>query len=152
MNVLIVWFLTGLWHGSSIRFVIWGLYFGILLIIEKSLHKKLVKLPTFVRWFITYLLINISFIIFRIENVSEYVFIDRNFLEFIRQYYYLINYIPYIIIGFIFMFPIYKIFNDKLSENNFYKYVKDMLLICLFLLCIVSIVSNDYTPFIYFNF
>ena len=64
-NILIVWILTGLWHGASWNFVVWGLYFGVILIIEKFLLKKyLDKLPLFFKKVYTLFIVMISFIIF----------------------------------------------------------------------------------------
>ncbi len=70
-NVFVVWFLSGLWHGASWNFVLWGLYFGILLALEKLFLKKWLKrLPSFLQHLYAFILVVISFVIFRIETMS----------------------------------------------------------------------------------
>ena len=63
LNIAIVWFLTGLWHGASWNFVLWGLYFFVLLCIERLLKKQLSKIPKPVRHVLTLLLILISYVL-----------------------------------------------------------------------------------------
>ena len=71
-NLLIVWILTGLWHGASWNFVLWGFYFGILLMIEKLiLTKYLEKLPSIVRHIYTIFFVVISWIIFAFEDITN---------------------------------------------------------------------------------
>ena len=71
-NILIVWLLTGLWHGSAWNFIIWGLYFGILLIIEKIfLNKYLEKLPKILSRIYVLIIVMISFILFSGENMKQ---------------------------------------------------------------------------------
>lgn len=71
-NVFAVWFLSGLWHGASWNFVIWGLYFGVLLVLEKLLLKRISgKLPGLAGHFYTMLLVTVSFVIFRQEDMEQ---------------------------------------------------------------------------------
>ncbi len=71
-NVFVVWFLSGLWHGASWNFVLWGIYFGVLLALEKLfLKKRLMKLPKILQHIYAIVLVVISFVIFRIENLGE---------------------------------------------------------------------------------
>lgn len=70
-NLLIVWALTGFWHGASYNFLMWGLYYGVLLIIEKyALGKVLNKLPHVVRWLYTILIVMIGWIFFAAPDLS----------------------------------------------------------------------------------
>ena len=70
-NMLVVWLLTGLWHGAAWNFVLWGLYYGLLLILEKHvLGRVLPKIPKAVRRIVTFLLALIGWVIFRVENLS----------------------------------------------------------------------------------
>lgn len=72
INVLVVWLLSGLWHGAGWNFAVWGLYFGIFLILEKAfLQKLLQKLPSVLRHLYTLAVIIISFTIFRLEDFGE---------------------------------------------------------------------------------
>ena len=71
-NVFVVWFLSGLWHGASWNFVLWGVYFGIILALEKLFLKNwLEKLPAVLQHLYAIVLVVISFVIFRIDNLSE---------------------------------------------------------------------------------
>ena len=71
-NVFVVWFLSGLWHGASWNFVLWGVYFGVILALEKLFLKKwLERLPDILQHFYAIVLVVISFVIFRLESIGE---------------------------------------------------------------------------------
>ena len=71
LNIFIVWFLTGLWHGASFNFILWGLYFGIILIFEKLfLLQFLKKLPNWIKHFYTMFLVIIGFVLFEIDSLN----------------------------------------------------------------------------------
>ena len=70
-NILIVWMLTGLWHGASWNFVFWGLYFGILLLVEKFFLKKwLEKLPAFFQWLYAFILVIFGWVLFEMPSIE----------------------------------------------------------------------------------
>ena len=161
LNILIVWALTGLWHGASWNFMIWGLYFAIILLIEKLfLSKILNKIPSIFRWIYTFILINIGWIIFRTENFELMVYVFKNTfvinretnLNFLTNYYHLLNYTLYMIPAFIFSFPVIKMLNNKFKNNKIYLFIEDMCLILIFGICILTLVKGSYNPFIYFRF
>ena len=148
-NILIVWILTGLWHGDSWNFVLWGLYYGIILLIEKFFFKdnksKIYRV-------ITIIIISIGWLIFRETNFSDlitsfktlfggYGFGSINSLSMLGVLSF--RYIIAFIMGIIFSFTSFKIKNEK---------IKDILLVLLFILSIISIVVSSYNPFIYFRF
>lgn len=71
-NVFVVWFLSGLWHGASWNFVLWGVYFGVILALEKLFLKKwLEKLPALLQHLYAVVLVVISFVIFRLESMAD---------------------------------------------------------------------------------
>ena len=71
-NILIVWMLTGLWHGAAWNFIVWGLFFGVLLIVEKLwLSKVLDKTPAPIRHFYVMFLVVISFVIFNADGMGQ---------------------------------------------------------------------------------
>jgi len=71
-NVFVVWFLSGLWHGASWNFVLWGVYFGVILALEKLFLKKwLERLPNLLQHLYAIVLVVVSFVIFRLESLSE---------------------------------------------------------------------------------
>ncbi len=160
-NTFIVWLLTGLWHGDSWNFIIWGLYFFVLLMIEKLfLHKLLDKLPKFINWIYSFILINFGWLIFRVENVNTLFTLIKNIFTFnkgnlyleIAHNYYLIQYLPFLLLAFIFSMPIIKYLDSKITNNNFKSIVSNITLILLFITCIIFLINNSYNPFIYFRF
>lgn len=158
-NILIVWMLTGIWHGASFNFIIWGLYFGVILILEKYLFKKqLEKLPILFKHLYSILLIIIGWLIFAFEDMSLFSnyfksliginnnIIDNNFM------FYLTNYGFIIIIGIIFSTPIFKKIKNIMNKNNILKIIMYLIYLLLFIITISFIVSDTYNPFLYFRF
>lgn len=158
-NILIVWMLTGIWHGASWNFIIWGLYFGIILIIEKFVLKKyLEKLPKILKHLYAIILIIIGWLIFAFDDMillSSYMkqllgigskFIDNNFM------FYLTNYGLIILFGIIFSTPIYKKIKEKFSNNTIFKILALIIYLILFVITLSFIVSDTYNPFLYFRF
>lgn len=160
-NILVVWMLTGFWHGASWNFILWGLFYGILLLIEKLLLSKILnKLPKVIRWIYTFIIVNIGWLIFRLESLDTLKVVFKNlfttgskgFYNFISSNYDLVNYLPFMVLALIFSFPIYKIINDKLKDSTIYLFIKDIIIIILFVLCVAFLINNSYNPFIYFRF
>ena len=157
-NILIVWALTGLWHGASWNFCLWGLFYGVILLIEKLLLKKyLDKLPSFIGHIYTLVIVIIAWVIFNNESIASIVDVlksmfmmngigDINYLNYIQVFD--IKYILALIFGIIFAMPI----KDKLKKLLKNDYIIDTLLILIFLVSIISILNSTYSPFIYFRF
>ena len=148
-NVLIVWMLTGLWHGDDWNFILWGLYYGIILLIEKFFFKgKKSKLYRF----ITIIVICIGWLIFRETDFNDLLISFKALfggygLGSINCLYYLgilsFRYIVAFVLGILFSFTNIRIKNEKII---------DILLIIMFILSVISIVVSSYNPFIYFRF
>lgn len=161
-NILVVWALTGLWHGASWNFVIWGLFYGIILLIEKMILKKyLDKAPSFIGHIYTMLIVIIAWVIFNNESLSSIVNIlksmfifDGNFsLEYLEYLGIIdIKYILALIVGLIFIFPIKSKFIELSKENAKFSLFLDLILIIIFILSVISILNSTYSPFIYFRF
>lgn len=166
-NIFIVWFLTGLWHGASWSFILWGLYYGVILIIEKVLlGKYLEKLPILFQHFYTVFLVIIGWVLFRSENIlyakdylgvmfglGDYPFINN------KSLYYLIEYKFAFIVAILFSMPIYPYIAKKMEciKNKWVEiivrdYLKAIILIFLFLLSIMYLINSTFNPFIYFRF
>ena len=152
-NIMIVWILTGLWHGAEWNFIIWGLYYGILLLIEKFLINDKIKNKYFYH-IITLIIINIGWLIFRETNFNElgiafktlfgcYGFGSLSNLLYTGIFSF--RYILAFILGIIFS---YNILPKKFKDSKLF----ELLLIIIFLLTIVFIVVGSYNPFIYFRF
>lgn len=160
-NMLIVWLFTGLWHGASWNFIIWGLYYFSILILEKLLlHKLLIKLPKLLQWIYAFTLINIGWLIFRIEDINLlgnvmlnlFTFKSNNFVSDLILNYELLNCIIYFIFAIVFSFPIIKMLDNKIESKTLKIVLSNVSLILLFIFCIILLINSSYNPFIYFRF
>lgn len=163
-NILIVWLLTGIWHGASWNFIVWGLLFGAILIIEKLfLGKYLEKCPNFFKRIYVLFIVMISFVIFNAENMKEAYkniigLFGANGESFVNKYtlYYLRSYMVILIIAIIGATPILKNVFLKLKENKKVNKIINVLepifIILLLLIVTAYLVDNSYNPFLYFRF
>lgn len=156
-NIFIVWSLTGLWHGASWNFILWGIYFGIILIIEKMCLKNFLEKHKVLAHIYTLFLIIISFIIFNITDIknlglffkSMFGFNNLPFLNF-ETIYYLKSYLLILIISIICATPIVKyISNSKIKKLIFLEPVIYMILLFI---STSYLVDSTFNPFIYFRF
>lgn len=163
-NILIVWMLTGLWHGANWTFILWGLLFGILLIIEKLfLLKKLEKTPKIIQHIYVLFIVMISFIIFNSNNIEEAIkqtigLFGANEESIINNYtiYYLKSYFVIIFIGIIGATPLLKNLINKLKQKDKTRKIinifEPITLIALLLFVTAYLVDSSYNPFLYFRF
>ena len=162
-NILIVWSLTGLWHGASWNFIVWGLYFGILLILEKFILKKYFSnVPKFIKGIYTLFLVMISFIIFQGDNLSN----DFNIIKglfglngelFINNVtlYYLKGYVLFIVLGVIGSTNYVKNLVIKISNGKGKKIInilEPIYLLILLIIVTMYLIDSSYNPFLYFRF
>ena len=158
LNIAIVWFTTGLWHGAAWNFVLWGVYFGVLLVLEKLFLGKVLSFLKGVNHIIVIFLIMISWVIFNSHSIDQImIFIQR--MIFIQPYDMntLIelnfgNYWPYYVLGLIFSAPIVPWLDSKLKTSTIYNFIKKLIVLALFVLCIIFLIDSSYNPFIYFKF
>ena len=159
--MFIVWFLTGMWHGAAWNFILWGLYYFIFLLIEKTLLKdKLEKIPKFFRWLITFIIVVTGWMIFRSNNLTDLVYNFKNMFIITSSDWQTLaannlssfNFILYLIPAIIFSFPVYKKLEKKAQEKYSYTILENIIILFLFGLSIMFLVSSTYNPFIYFRF
>ena len=152
-NILIVWALTGLWHGAEWNFIIWGLYYGILLLIEKFIISDKIK-NSYVYHLLTLVIISIGWLIFRETNFNDLLSSFKALfgvygLGSITSLYYLgifsLRYILAFILGII-------LSKDIISKEFKDSKIFDVMLLILLILCIIYVVVGSYNPFIYFRF
>ncbi|NMA57352.1 MBOAT family O-acyltransferase [Clostridium cochlearium] len=163
-NLFIVWFLTGFWHGANWNFIIWGLYFGILITLEKIFVLKwLDKLPNFISHVYALIIIIVGWAIFEFENTSVlFSFIKTMFgmgsNTFIdnQSIYYLYTNLFLFILAIIFSTPLPKKLFKKLIYNvklkPYAKLIVPTIYLILILLCTTYLVNETYNPFLYFKF
>lgn len=157
-NILIVWIITGLWHGASWNFIVWGLYFAIFLIIEKMFLLKTLEKHKILRYIYTILIVIISFVIFNGTNFSDIQLFLKNMFGFghltftnIETNYYLKNYILIIVTAIICSMSYKKIY-IKIKDNKIFNFIEPIIIIALFILCTAYIVNESFNPFLYFRF
>lgn len=166
LNMLIVWTLTGFWHGAEWNFILWGLYYFIFLVLEKYvLNNFLEKMPTFLRHVYTLIIIYFGWIIFRCDSLSLLVSFLKSLLSFNitkvslnELSIYIESYWVYFVLAFIFQTPIYYKVVEKIEKmkNNNLKVILTVIhyviLIGLFIVTIMFLAYSSYNPFIYFRF
>ena len=144
-NILVVWLLTGLWHGASWNFVLWGGYYAALLILEKCwLLKAGEKLPLVLRRMLTMVLVMLGWALFYFENLGALgAFLGRLFTAVPSAG--IAFYLPVTALGCLCATPALK--RVKLPDA-----VRWGLCVVLLLLCVASLARQSYNPFIYFRF
>ena len=161
-NIFAVWFLTGFWHGASWNFIIWGLYFGIILVIEKFyIGKYLEKIKIF-KYIYSLLIVIISFLIFNSNTTGEIFTSLKNMfflnnIDFINQetIYYLKSYLVLLIVSIISSTPLLKNFIMKLNQTKAKKVISILEPITYLVLLILStafLIDESFNPFLYFRF
>ena len=159
-NLLIVWSLTGLWHGASYNFIVWGLYYGILLMFEKFIFKGILnKLPSIIRSIYTMIIVNVGWVIFAAPNLSwaiKYIkilflvggnkFIDGSFK------YYLSNNFILLIILILASTPLLRNIFKSIKKSKGGYTIAIILQYAVFILSIAYLLNASYNPFLYFRF
>jgi len=164
-NILVVWFLTGLWHGAAWNFIIWGVMFGVLLLLEKTLYgKHLEKLPVLPHIYVMFIVI-ISFVIFNAASFSELAsdlcglvgisLTDAALpLSNVESLYTLRSYAGVLILGIIGSTPLPKYLASKVTER--FAAVKSIaepvVLAVITLAATAYLVDGSFNPFLYFRF
>ena len=163
-NILIVWFLTGIWHGAAYNFILWGLFIGVFLVIEKLwLSKYISKLPKVLRNIYVLFIIMISFIMFNAGSINEAFFnikglFGLNKEVFINNYtiYYLKSYLIVLIIAIFGATLLFKNIIEKLKKskclNKIINVLEPIFLVILLLLVTAYLIDSSYNPFLYFRF
>ena len=160
-NIFVVWFLTGLWHGASWNFILWGLYFGTILVIEKRFFLKFFEKHKIVGNMVTNILVVIGFVFFYNEKNVLDIFIKMftgrgiSFTN-VSTNYYLLNYLVLLIISFIACTPLLKNIINKCKKNKnlniVISIVEPIVLIGLLVLSTAFIVDASSNSFLYFRF
>jgi len=157
-NILTVWMLTGLWHGASWNFVLWGLMFAVLLLIEKWV-PQLQKLPSWARHGYVLFLVMISFVLFNAENLSQagtdiagLFGIGGMPLVTAQTLYYLRSYGLLFVLGFVGSTPVVRNTARRIGETKVGNILEPAVLLILLLVCTGYLVDGSFSPFLYFRF
>ncbi len=162
-NLIVVFLLSGLWHGASWNFVIWGAWHGIFLILDRIfLLNLLEKAGKWISVPFTYLIVLIGWVFFRVENFSSAIFYLKkmfsfSILEIPNRFDN--DFIVILIIGCLFSFLTLTKPGKKLERLTFYSQFSNsthvlvfLLAIILFVICSAYLTASDFNPFIYFRF
>ncbi len=164
MNILIIWMLTGLWHGAAWNFIIWGLLFAFLLVVEKLwLNKLLLRVPHLVTHIYVLFIVIISFVIFdassmpeAYERITSMLGFNNNVMINELSLYYFRSYSVIFILAIIGCTPIPRLCMKWLHKNMYISKVITVLepIVCIVLLIFVTayLVDASFNPFLYFRF
>ena len=161
INLLVVWALTGLWHGASLNFVVWGLYFGVLLVLEKFLYGRyLEKLPHIVAKILTFILVLFGWVIFETNTLADCLAYFKAMFGF--NYLLADNTSLYILLNYGIILVVCIIGSTSLVKHlgllfmklklHFTAATKPFAILGIMLLCLAYLVSDGYNPFLYFRF
>jgi len=164
-NIAVVWFLTGLWHGASWNFVLWGVYYGVLLALEKYVWGKyLAKLPRWIQHTYAVVIVVFGFVVFAITDMGELgrylsllfaaagnVFVDSQFFWYLRNYWLVL------VTACVLACPVYPWICEKADSlgkgaGRVVSAIGGIGSLFLLLLSIAYLVNDTYNPFLYFRF
>ena len=169
LNLLIVWGLTGLWHGANWNFLLWGALYGLLLIFEKMvLGSRLERIPRLIRWPVTMFLVMLGWILFYYEDLhlglthllaifgrrwsggalSAIPLADERGLLLLAKYALLL------VLMALCSTPMYQILSGRWQKAmpNGQMLVSGLVSVGLILLSLIFLIGQSYNPFIYFRF
>lgn len=162
VNLLIVFALTGLWHGASWTFLLWGIYFAVFLILERlGLDTILKRLPKFIQHLYTLAVVGIGWVFFRADSLSDaLIYIKDLFLPSVfgtgheRELMELITggrFLFLFLISMLACTPVFGQIQMKMEEKRL-GFLVDLLVSGIFFLAICEMMASGYNPFIYFRF
>lgn len=162
-NIAVVWFLTGLWHGAAWNFILWGLLFAVILVLEKQWIGKLLEKHSIISHFYVIGVLIISFVIFNatdLQNIRDtlLVLFTGNGLPFVSHefLYYFKSYGVLLFVGILGATPLCKEIYSNLESKEKWNHAFTILepLVLLILACIVTayLINDSYNPFLYFRF
>ena len=153
-NLFVVWFLTGFWHGGDYNFILWGLYFGLVLIIEKFVFRGFFDRHKIIGFVYTALIVNISFVIFNHSNLLDI----KNFIVGLFNFKYLVdketlfylkNYVVFFAVCIVGITPLCKNIYSRLKNKDLLNIV---LVVLLLIVSTAYIIDATFMPFLYFRF
>lgn len=159
-NIFIVWLATGLWHGEHWNFILWGFYFGIFLILEKKLFAK-IKIPSILRWGLTFLIVMFSWILFFSTNLQEVAHFSTRLLGigvsgFSSQeaVWYLRNYGFYYLFAAVAATPLFAFLGKRLKTKvpQIYPILETVLYLFLLVVSVILLLGNSFQSFFYERF
>ena len=154
--MMVVWLLTGLWHGASWNFVFWGGYYAILLILEKSfLLKALQKIPAAFRHAYAMIAVALGWALFYFEDMGQLgAFLLRLFTPVSSQgaANIMLGYLPMMAAAIFAAMPFAAFWTKRKENSELLGWAKIAAGALVMLLCVAALAKQSYNPFIYFRF
>lgn len=161
-NILVVWLLTGIWHGANLTFIVWGIYFGLLLLLERFVLKEVLqKLPKVLQHLYALILVYISWIFFSsntllesFQRIIRLVGIGSTSISDGTALFYLKSYFVFLVLGILFSIPI----KDGIENYILKRFKKNSIwiLIVIYSICFIialsCVVQSTFQSFLYFAF
>ncbi len=163
INLFVVFLATGLWHGAGLNFIIWGIYYGIFLILEKMFLKKVLDRNRF-KWinhFYVMLIVMVGWVFFRANGIRHALDLLRLMFSFqfeetaiVLPLIISLKTLIFLIFSFLFCGILQSLFKNVILKYKgiYQKWLEGVVLIFLMVVCIFELVSGTYNPFIYFRF
>lgn len=159
LNLFVVWGLTGLWHGASWNFVVWGLFYGILLTLEKFfLLKQLKKIPSVFSHIYALLFVMLGWVIFDFTDTGAMFAYLRSLFDFSGKLlasdvrYWVMAYLPLLAVAVFACLPVGRKVYDRIAAARMGWLWETIGALVILLLCTAALVSSTYNPFLYFRF
>ena len=158
-NLFAVWALTGLWHGANFNFIAWGIYYFVILVLEKYVYGKyLEKLPSLLKHIYALFLILLGWTIFYFEDFGQFatyltsMFTLKNGIIGGDTLSTILMYLPILIVTAMASLPIWKNTYLKLKDKKYMGVLEIAFCAVVIVLCTASLVNQSYNPFLYFRF
>lgn len=162
-NIFVVWFATGFWHGASFNFILWGLFYGVLLVLEKLYLKSFLEKTSVIKHIYVMLFVTLGFVLFDAADLTQaflylkamfgfggYPLLSAEFLYYLKSYGFLL------VSGLVFAAPFYPLILSLLKKIRGIHIISAVLqpavLITLLLLVTAYLVDGSFNPFLYFRF
>jgi len=163
VNLLIIFVLTGFWHGASWNFLLWGVFHGVFIVLERSGWENiLARLPFFLSWSYTMLIVMTGWLFFRVTDFDQAVtYLQKmwSFSDSVKDASYFLNNESMAVLaaGIVFSMLPFKRFTERITSTNQLisfplELVRNAVYIGMFLYSVLALTSSTYNPFIYFNF
>ena len=158
-----MWFLTGLWHGAALNFIIWGLFFGLILVLEKLFILNLLqKVKPLFRHLYVILIVLISFVIFNASTMTQLMNDLRSMFMFnnlpfitVETIYYFKSYIVILLVALILSTPIVPIITNKIKNSKYQNItllIEPIFIALVLIITTASLIDGSFNPFLYFRF
>ena len=156
-NLMVVWLLTGFWHGAAYNFILWGVYYGVILILEKYVYgSALEKAPSFAGRIYTIFAFMIGWSLFAFDDMGAFgkfflsLFGANGFAD-AKTFFYFRSYIISILIGTVCSTPLVGDFLKK-EHKPAVELIISLVTAVLFIMAVAALVTDSYNPFLYFRF